>query len=141
MCIGSSSLEWIIRMSRVHVTTLNVATQPFVLQIYVHRAHIYVSACVCARTSRRQDVRMCVALRTARDHDIVQLRYATLIQPLSLSSFPRSPAPFRTNARSLHSLTLLRHLASRNFVSSASVSGLRVNSRRVIRWGDVVGVC
>lgn len=78
-------MEWIIRMSRVHVTTLNVATQPFVLQIYVHRAHIYVSACVCARTSRRQDVRMCVALRTARDHDIVQLRYATLIQPLSSS--------------------------------------------------------
>lgn len=78
-------MEWIIRMSRVHVTTLNVATQPFVLQIYVHRAHIYVSACVCARTSRRQDVRMCVALRTARDRDIVQLRYATLIQPLSSS--------------------------------------------------------
>lgn len=83
------------------------------------RVYVYVY-------TRKQDVRMCVALHTARDHDIVQLRYGTLIQPLS----PPPPNPLLQNLLHLsarthdppHSLTLLRHLASRNFVSDTPPS-------------------
>lgn len=102
------------------------------------RVYVYVY-------TRRQDVRMCVALHTARDHDIVQLRYGTLIQPLSPPPKPspaESPAPFRTNTRSpplLNSSSTPGKPQLRIRHSPVSVSGLRVNSRRVIRWERMGG--
>lgn len=103
------------------------------------RVYVYVY-------TRRQDVRMCVALHTARDHDIVQLRYGTLIQPFS----PPPPNPLLQNLLHLSARThdpppLLNSSSTpgkpqlRIRHSPVSVSGLRVNSRRVIRWERMGG--